>query len=69
MKEFFSILKRTDSSAFRARVRLFFFLTKIGVSRCGIKVYICSERLEYGYDVCPQRKHYTPYGKIFFQIL
>ena len=66
MKEFFSILKRTDSSAFRARVCLF-FLTKKGC--CGIKVYICNERLiivissEKGYRllsyVCPQRKLYT----------
>ena len=28
MKEFSSILKRTDSSAFRARVRLFFFFNE-----------------------------------------
>ena len=34
MKEFSSILKRTDSSAFRARVCLFFFLMKKVVSCC-----------------------------------
>ena len=46
MKEF-SILKRTDSSAFRARVCLFFLIKKF-VSCC-INVYICSERLDYSY--------------------
>ena len=35
MKEFSSILKRTDSSAFRARVCLFFLVKK--VVRCCIK--------------------------------
>ena len=34
MKEVSSILKRTDSSAFRARVCLFFFLMKKVVSCC-----------------------------------
>ena len=33
MKEFSSILKRTDSSAFRARVCLFFLMKKV-VSSC-----------------------------------
>ena len=47
MKEFSSILKQTDSSAFRARVCLFFFIEKF-VSCC-INVYICSERLDYSY--------------------
>ena len=56
----------------------FFFFNKKVVSCC-INVYTCSERLtivissEKGYRllsyVCPQRKYYTPYGKIFFQIL
>ena len=65
MKEFSSILT-TDSSAFRARVCLFFFLCKV-VSCCitvsSVKGY---RLLSYVY---PQRKYYTPYGKIFFQKL
>ena len=73
-KEFSSILKQTDSPAFRARVCPFFFIKK--VVSCCINVYICSERLiivissEKGYRllscVCPQRKYYTPHGNFFF---
>ena len=58
---------------------VFFFLIKKVVSYCS-NVYICSERLDYCcYEqerlsfavlcLCPQRKYYTPYGKIFVQIL
>ena len=61
MKEFSSqILKRTDSPA----VLTFIFVVKdwiIAIS--GKKGY---RLLSY---VCPQRKYYTPYGKMFFQIL
>ena len=78
MKEFSSILKWTDSSAFRARVCLFFFLMKKVVSCCIKFIFVVKDWIivissEKGYRllsyVCPQRKYYTPYGKIFFQIL
>ena len=80
MKEVSSILKRQDSSAFRARVCVFFFLKKKSCKLLLKRLFIfvvkdwiivvCSEK---GYRllsyVCPQRKYYTPYGKIFSQIL
>ena len=78
MKEFSSILKRTDSSAFRARVCLFFLNEKKVVSCCIKFIFVVKDWIivissEKGYRllsyVCPQRKYYTPYGKIFFQIL
>ena len=74
MEGFSSIVKRTDSSAFRARVCLFLIkkvalLTFIFVVQDRI-IIISSEK---GYPllsyVCFQRKYYTPYGKIFFQML
>ena len=74
MKEFSSILKQTDSQAFRARVCLFFLIKK--VVSCCINFYILScfyifsedwiivISSEKGYRllsyVCPQRKYYTP---------
>ena len=79
MKEFSSTLKRTDSSTFRARVCLFFFfLTKKVVSCCIKFIFVVKDwiivigsekRLSFAFYVCPQRKYYTPYGKISFQIL
>ena len=74
MKEVSSILKRTDSSAFRARVCLFFLVKKV-VSCCIKFIFVVKDWIsnENGYSllsyVCPQRKYYTPYAKIFFQIL
>ena len=78
-KEFSSILKRTDSSAFGRRVCLFFFWkkTKKVVSCCIKFIFVEQDWIivissEEGYRllscVCPQRKYYTPYAKIFFQI-
>ena len=66
-----------DSSAFRARVYLFFFLEYKVVSCVltfifEVKDWITISSVK-GYHllsyVFPQRKYYTPYGKLFFQIL
>ena len=56
----------------------FFFLTKKVVSCCIKFIFVVKDwiivigsekRLSFAFYVCPQRKYYTPYGKISFQIL
>ena len=55
MKESSSILKRTDSLAFRSRVCLsvcfvlFCFFNEKSCKLLYFNVYICSERLDYSY--------------------
>ena len=69
MKEFSSILKRTDSPAFRAWVKKKLKVTVL-TFLFEVKDWIIVISIEKGYRllsyVCPQGKYYTPYGKIFF---
>ena len=69
MKEFSSIVKRTDSPDFRAWVKK---KLKVAVLTLlfEVKDWIIVISIEKGYRllsyVCPQGKYYTPYDKLFF---
>ena len=62
-----SSILTTDSSSFRAPVCLFFFLLKCKVVSCCITVSSVKGYRLLSY-IYPQRRYYTPYSKVFFQI-